>query len=220
MRLIQLANNEINEDNEINSVAGEDEQNSTGEDDEINTDSIGNHHGDCGEREEMERVYSNKEILLDPKSGMIFKSAESLKPTKQKYTKRVGCQARVNAVKRTNGSWMVTKTISNSIKRILEANDRASFRSCKSVRLLEVQFNGLENMGCTPKHLVLTSEDSLINEDNEINSVGSHNVDNEINEVAGEDEHNSPGEDNEINTNSVDSHHGECGEGGEMERVY
>ncbi|EEF41070.1 conserved hypothetical protein [Ricinus communis] len=38
------------------------------------------------------------------------------------------------------------------MKRSLEANDIVGIRSYKSIRLLEVQKGGLENLGCLPKH--------------------------------------------------------------------
>ncbi|KAK4380564.1 hypothetical protein RND71_002426 [Anisodus tanguticus] len=105
-------------------------------------------------------------------SYALFIYDKSRKLTNQKHTKRIGCEARVNAVRKRDGSWMVIKvcrdhihqldsslsrhmdghrSISKSVKRILEANDRASLRPCKSVRLLEVQSGGPKNMGCTLK---------------------------------------------------------------------
>ncbi|KAK4377808.1 hypothetical protein RND71_004104 [Anisodus tanguticus] len=82
-----------------------------------------------------------------------FVCDKSRKSTNQKHTKRIGCEARVNAVRKRDGSWMVTKVcrdhihqvdsslsrhmagrkfISKSVKKILEANDRASLRPYKS----------------------------------------------------------------------------------------
>ncbi|KAJ8562430.1 hypothetical protein K7X08_011721 [Anisodus acutangulus] len=102
----------------------------------------------------------------------LFVCDKSRKPTNQKHTKRIVYEARVNVIRKRDGSWMVTKvcrnhihqldsimsrqmtghiSISKSVKRILEANDRADLRPCKSVRLLEVQSDGPENMSCTPK---------------------------------------------------------------------
>ncbi|XP_060211988.1 protein FAR1-RELATED SEQUENCE 5-like [Lycium barbarum] len=106
------------------------------------------------------------------KNYALFVCDKSRKPTNPKHTKRIGCEARVNAALKRDGSWIVTKVcrdhnpkldsslsrqmaghryIGKSVKRILEANDRAGLRPCKSVRLLEVQSGGPENMGCIPK---------------------------------------------------------------------
>ncbi|KAK4375759.1 hypothetical protein RND71_006436 [Anisodus tanguticus] len=83
-----------------------------------------------------------------------FVCDKSRKPTNQKHTNSIECKARVNNVRKRNGSWMVTKvcrdhihqldsslsrhmvghrSISKSVKRILEANDRVGLRPCKSV---------------------------------------------------------------------------------------
>ncbi|KAH6792035.1 hypothetical protein C2S52_002512 [Perilla frutescens var. hirtella] len=43
------------------------------------------------------------------------------------------------------------RSISVQMKRQLEANDRAGLRPCKSIRLLEVQSGGPNNLGCLPK---------------------------------------------------------------------
>ncbi|XP_059295586.1 protein FAR1-RELATED SEQUENCE 5-like [Lycium ferocissimum] len=106
------------------------------------------------------------------KNYALFVCDNSRKLTNQKHTKRIGCEARVNAAMKRDGSWMVIKVcrdhnhkldsslswqmvghryINKSVKRMLEANDRAGLRPCKSVRLLEVQSGGPENMGCTLK---------------------------------------------------------------------
>ena len=90
----------------------------------------------------------------------------------EKSTKRINCPARINAIRRDNGVWQVSKTISGhnhelqpdmsilmpahrnltiNMKRQLEANDIAGIRPCKNVRMLEVQAGGPQNLGCLPK---------------------------------------------------------------------
>ncbi|XP_057986094.1 protein FAR1-RELATED SEQUENCE 5-like [Hevea brasiliensis] len=94
------------------------------------------------------------------------------KPHGGKYTKLVNCPARINATLKDNGLWVVRRVVTNHIhqldpfmsrfmarhrcltdgvKRSLEANDIAGIRPFKSIRLLEVQSDGLEKMGCLPK---------------------------------------------------------------------
>ncbi|KAK4352950.1 hypothetical protein RND71_028468 [Anisodus tanguticus] len=83
----------------------------------------------------------------------LFVFDECRKPTNQKYTTRIGCEAGVNAVRKRDGSRIVTKvcrdhihqldsslsrhmaehvSISKFVKRILEANERSDLRPCKS----------------------------------------------------------------------------------------
>ncbi|KAF2289534.1 hypothetical protein GH714_036994 [Hevea brasiliensis] len=94
------------------------------------------------------------------------------KPHDGKYTKRVNCPARISDTLLDNGLWVVGRVItnhvhqldpsmsrfmarhrclSNDVKRSLEANDIARIRPSKGIRLLEVQSDGLEKMGCLPK---------------------------------------------------------------------
>lgn len=90
----------------------------------------------------------------------------------QKTSKRVNCKARLNAKKLDNGCWIISKMetkhnhvidpafsplmpahrhLSINMKRQLEANDIAGIRTCKNVRLCEVQCGGPQNLGCLPK---------------------------------------------------------------------
>ncbi|XP_031258569.1 protein FAR-RED IMPAIRED RESPONSE 1-like [Pistacia vera] len=87
-------------------------------------------------------------------------------------SKRINCIARLSMVLRSNGKWQVTKVQTNhnhdldpsicrlmarhknlnlEVRRNLEANDIAGIRPCKSIRLLEIQFGGLENLICLSK---------------------------------------------------------------------
>ncbi|KAF2288837.1 hypothetical protein GH714_016489 [Hevea brasiliensis] len=90
----------------------------------------------------------------------------------EKSSKKINCPARVNAILKDNGMWQVTKIISEhnhdmdplmsrfmaghrkitpNLKRILKANDICGIRPCKSIRILEVQVGGTENLICMPK---------------------------------------------------------------------
>ncbi|XP_060216966.1 protein FAR-RED IMPAIRED RESPONSE 1-like [Lycium barbarum] len=97
----------------------------------------------------------------------------SRKGKQKKSSKRIECKARVNVVMMVDGSsWRVTrveseynhvldarlsrfmpshKEMRRSLKRQLVAHDIAGLRPSKSIRLLEVEAGGLENLGCTPK---------------------------------------------------------------------
>lgn len=90
----------------------------------------------------------------------------------RKTSKRINCKARLNAKKLDDGCWIVSKMetkhnhvidpafsplmpahrhLSINMKRQLEANDIAGIRTCKNVRLCEVQCGGPQNLGCLPK---------------------------------------------------------------------
>ncbi|XP_060182171.1 protein FAR1-RELATED SEQUENCE 8-like [Lycium barbarum] len=94
------------------------------------------------------------------------------KSNKKRQSKRVDYKATVNAILMHNGSWSVSKVnrvhnhrfyyglsrfmpshrdVSKSLKRHLVAHDIAGLRPSKSIRLLEVQAGGPENLRCTPK---------------------------------------------------------------------
>jgi len=96
------------------------------------------------------------------------------RPDAEKFTKRINCPIRVNAILRDNGLWEVTKIISEhnheldpstsrfmvghrkitpNMKRVLEANDICGIRPCKSIMMLEVQAGGPENLSCIPKDI-------------------------------------------------------------------
>ncbi|XP_058006625.1 protein FAR-RED IMPAIRED RESPONSE 1-like [Hevea brasiliensis] len=89
-----------------------------------------------------------------------------------KSSKRINCPAKINAILRENGMWQISKVISShnhelepsmsrlmvahrslnmDMKRRLEANDIAGIRPGKSIRLLEVQAGGPENLSCLSK---------------------------------------------------------------------
>ncbi|XP_021650555.2 protein FAR1-RELATED SEQUENCE 5-like [Hevea brasiliensis] len=88
-----------------------------------------------------------------------------------KSSKRINCPAKINAILRENGMWQISKVISShnhelevSMSRLmvahrslnmdmkrLEANDIAGMRPAKSIRLLEVQAGGPENLNCLSK---------------------------------------------------------------------
>ncbi|KAL8507244.1 hypothetical protein ACS0TY_017966 [Phlomoides rotata] len=113
-----------------------------------------------------------------PISGpMVYKYAlmtcdKSRKYITHKTSKKVRCPARLNAIKQDDGSWIVSKVVSEHnheidpsysilmpahrripvhMRRQLEANNIASIRPCKNVRLCEVQSSGPMNLGCSPK---------------------------------------------------------------------
>ncbi|KAL8469049.1 hypothetical protein ACS0TY_032038 [Phlomoides rotata] len=85
-----------------------------------------------------------------------------------KTSKRVGCMARLNAIRHDNGSWIIPKVVTEHnyeidptfstlipahrqlnvhMKRQLEVNDIAGIKSCKNVRICEVQSGGPQNLG-------------------------------------------------------------------------
>ncbi|KAL8476827.1 hypothetical protein ACS0TY_029215 [Phlomoides rotata] len=89
-----------------------------------------------------------------------------------KTSKRVGCTARLNAIRQDNGSWIISKMVTEHnheidptfsplmpahmqlnvhMKRQLEANDIAGIRPCKNMRICEVQSGGPQNLGCLPR---------------------------------------------------------------------
>ncbi|KAL8531269.1 hypothetical protein ACS0TY_008044 [Phlomoides rotata] len=89
-----------------------------------------------------------------------------------KTSKRVGCTTRLNVIRHVNGSWIISKMVSEHnheidptfsllmpahryvnvhMKRILEANDIAGIRERKNVRICEVQSGGPQNLGCLPR---------------------------------------------------------------------
>ncbi|XP_058008178.1 protein FAR-RED IMPAIRED RESPONSE 1-like [Hevea brasiliensis] len=90
----------------------------------------------------------------------------------EKSSKRINCPTKINAIIRENGMWQISKVISShnhelepsmsrlmvahrslnmDMKRRLEANDIAGIRPAKSIRLLEVQAGGPENLSCLSK---------------------------------------------------------------------
>ncbi|KAK9157430.1 hypothetical protein Scep_004004 [Stephania cephalantha] len=89
----------------------------------------------------------------------------------EKHFKTINCPAKVRAVRQGDNCWSVSKvvvehnhelipnlsrfmrghrTMSVHMKHQLDANDIASIRPCKSIRMLQVQSGGPENLGCTP----------------------------------------------------------------------
>ncbi|KAK9092358.1 hypothetical protein Syun_027269 [Stephania yunnanensis] len=90
----------------------------------------------------------------------------------EKHSKRINCPAKVRAVRQGDNCWSVSKVVvehnhelilnlscfmrghrkmSMHMKRQLDANDIAGIRPCKSIRMLQVQSGGPENLGCTPR---------------------------------------------------------------------
>ncbi|XP_059306177.1 protein FAR-RED IMPAIRED RESPONSE 1-like [Lycium ferocissimum] len=111
--------------------------------------------------------------LSDFVNYVVYACDRSRKGKQKKSSKRIECKARVNAVMMVDGSsWRVTRVesehnhvldarlsrfmpshreMSRSLKRQLVAHDIAGLRPSKSIRLLEVEAGGPENLGCTPK---------------------------------------------------------------------
>ncbi|KAL8511588.1 hypothetical protein ACS0TY_018121 [Phlomoides rotata] len=112
------------------------------------------------------------------KSGpMGYKYAQmtcdkSRKSITHKTSKMVSCTARLNAIKQDDGSWIISKVVSEHnheinpnysilmpahrripvhMRRQLEANDIVGIRPYKNVRLCKVQSGGPMNLGCSPK---------------------------------------------------------------------
>ncbi|KAL8492845.1 hypothetical protein ACS0TY_024153 [Phlomoides rotata] len=100
---------------------------------------------------------------------MVFDKSGSSRANKT--SKRVGCTARLNAIRHDNGSCVISKMVTEHnhqidptfsplmpahrqlnvhMKRQLEANDIAGIRPCKNVRICEVQSGGPQNLGCLP----------------------------------------------------------------------
>ncbi|XP_057808464.1 protein FAR-RED IMPAIRED RESPONSE 1-like [Salvia miltiorrhiza] len=90
----------------------------------------------------------------------------------KKYSKRMDCPARINAINKGDGIWMIGKVfnehnhelepemsefmpahrhLSNELKRQLEAHDRARMRLSKSIRMMEIFAGGPSNLGATVK---------------------------------------------------------------------
>ncbi|XP_059310744.1 protein FAR1-RELATED SEQUENCE 6-like [Lycium ferocissimum] len=121
--------------------------------------------------------FTHEQFLQGPIEGMTFGSKDSMsrKEKQKKSSKRIECKARVNAIMMVDGSsWRVTRVesehnhvldarlsrfmpshreMSRRLKRQLVAHDIAGLRPSKSIRVLEVEAGGPENLGCTPKDL-------------------------------------------------------------------
>ncbi|XP_059315504.1 protein FAR-RED IMPAIRED RESPONSE 1-like [Lycium ferocissimum] len=70
------------------------------------------------------------QALLDKMNTILLLVEDAERETtKKKYTKRVGCQARVNAVKQTYGSWMVTKIKDNEFLYSMEMDGIGRIKS-------------------------------------------------------------------------------------------
>ncbi|KAL8463993.1 hypothetical protein ACS0TY_033797 [Phlomoides rotata] len=86
-----------------------------------------------------------------------------------KTSKRVGCTTKLNVIRHVNGSWIISKMVTEHnheidptfsplmpahrhvnvhMKRQLEVNDIAGIRPCKNMRICEVQSGGPQNLGC------------------------------------------------------------------------
>ncbi|KAL8555973.1 hypothetical protein ACS0TY_003693 [Phlomoides rotata] len=93
-------------------------------------------------------------------------------PITQNRSKRIGCPARLNAIRKDDGFWVISKTVMEHnhdldptmsilmpahrkinvhMKRQLEANDIAGIRPSKNIRLCEVQAGGPNKIGCIPR---------------------------------------------------------------------
>ncbi|KAH6762419.1 hypothetical protein C2S52_019852 [Perilla frutescens var. hirtella] len=113
------------------------------------------------------KMYDEKELKY-----ARFVCSKAGKRNSRLLSKKTDCEARLNAKKLTDGSWVVGKIISEhnhdldpsySIlmpahrqltvhqKRQLEAIDITGIRPCKNIRLLEVQCGGPENLGALRK---------------------------------------------------------------------
>ncbi|XP_057791034.1 protein FAR-RED IMPAIRED RESPONSE 1-like [Salvia miltiorrhiza] len=99
-------------------------------------------------------------------------SCERARKTNAKYTKKMNCPARLNAIKQDNDKWKVStvcnehnhelephmsefmpahRHLSTNLKVHLDAYDRAGLRLCKSVRMMEVLVGGPPNLGASMK---------------------------------------------------------------------
>ncbi|KAL8482876.1 hypothetical protein ACS0TY_025784 [Phlomoides rotata] len=89
-------------------------------------------------------------------------------PITQNSSKRIGCPARLNAIRKDDGFWVISKTfmehnhdldptmsiLMHAHRKInvqLEANDIASIRPSKNIYLCEVQAGGPDKIGCIPR---------------------------------------------------------------------
>ncbi|KAH6762329.1 hypothetical protein C2S52_019762 [Perilla frutescens var. hirtella] len=166
-----ISSNPLNQNNVWENFADEGSQNEA----ETNNDEKSQNH----EQNPSLSATNNGETHCGPETVgeddfkyALFVCSKFGKPTSQSASKKVMCKARINAKRVMNGSWVVTKmcsdhnhdldpsysilmpshrSISVQMKRQLEANDRAGLRPCKSIRLLEVQSGGPDNLGCLPK---------------------------------------------------------------------
>ncbi|XP_059310329.1 protein FAR1-RELATED SEQUENCE 8-like [Lycium ferocissimum] len=103
---------------------------------------------------------------------IVFACDKRGKVKRYKQSKKIKCKAQINDILLHDGSWRVNKLVgdhnhpldpklsrfmpshrdvSNSLKRHLVAHDIVGIRPSKSIRLLEVQAGGPENLRCTPK---------------------------------------------------------------------
>ncbi|KAK4343603.1 hypothetical protein RND71_036697 [Anisodus tanguticus] len=105
-----------------------------------------------------EETFTHEEFLQGPTEGILFKSKESLFVFYKEHDTLKG----FGIVKKTSNkkgadyirlSRFMTShmEVSISLKRHLVAHDIACLKPSKSIRLLEVQDGGPENMRCTPK---------------------------------------------------------------------
>ncbi|KAL8462470.1 hypothetical protein ACS0TY_033483 [Phlomoides rotata] len=112
-----------------------------------------------------------KRVLKNSKYALMA-CDKSRVPITQKSSKRIGCPARLNAIRKDDGFWVISKTIMEHnhdldptmsilmpahrkidvhMKRLLEANDIADIRPSKNIRLCEMQAGGPDKIGCIPR---------------------------------------------------------------------
>ncbi|KAL8473300.1 hypothetical protein ACS0TY_030219 [Phlomoides rotata] len=93
-------------------------------------------------------------------------------PITQKSSQRIRCPARLNAIRKDDGLWVISKTVTEHnhdldptmsilmpthrkidvhMKRLLKANDIADIRLSKNICLCEVQAGDPDKIGCIPR---------------------------------------------------------------------
>ncbi|KAG6408027.1 hypothetical protein SASPL_131029 [Salvia splendens] len=103
---------------------------------------------------------------------LVLACERARKPNAKKFSKKINCPARLNAVKQSNGYWQIStvhsqhnhdlepqlsefmpahRHLSTNLKVHLEAYDRAGVRTCKTVRMLEALVGGPPNLGASMK---------------------------------------------------------------------
>ncbi|XP_042032209.1 protein FAR-RED IMPAIRED RESPONSE 1-like [Salvia splendens] len=103
---------------------------------------------------------------------LLLSCGRARKPNAKKYTKKINCPTRLNAIKQDNGNWKIStfcnehnhdlepqlsefmpahRHLTTHLKVLLEAYDRAGSRLCKSVRTMEVLAGGPSNLGASTR---------------------------------------------------------------------
>ncbi|KAK4361307.1 hypothetical protein RND71_020259 [Anisodus tanguticus] len=129
---------------------------------------------DQGSDQENMRIRRQKMMKMEwMRRPLLMKNFyKGRKSTKRRQSKEIDCKAKINALLLHNNSWSFYsdsrennhdldarlsrfmtshREMSRYLKSHLVAHDIAGLRPSKSIRLLEVQVGGLENMRCTLK---------------------------------------------------------------------